>query len=313
MTPAERARVFAGADGLRAGWSLVLYLLLMAAAVFGIATFMPPGGNTTGTLTAKDVALQALPQAAALGIAALIMRRVERRSLAAYGLRRAHAVADFAIGLVTGAAMAGLLVAVLWGAGGLAFRGVALHGTAAATAAGAWLGAMLLLAFVEEFWFRGYLQFTLARGLTGVVRAVRPGLARPNVLGFWLAAAVFSGLFFVLSHSVIAGETRLGVASVAMAGFVFAYGLYRTGALWWSIGFHAAWNWSESCLYGVNDSGSGAQDVVLSFQPHGAAWLSGGSAGPEGSVLVFPVLLATVAPIHALFRRRVTSAASDRR
>jgi hypothetical protein len=40
---------------------------------------------------------------------------------------------------------------------------------------------------------------------------------------------------------------------------------------------------------------------------------AGGSAGPEGSVLVFPVLLATVAPIHALFRRRVTSAASDRR
>jgi membrane protease YdiL (CAAX protease family) len=301
----QRARrIFVGTDGLRAGWSLALYFLLMAIAILLIAVLVPPDNDPNGVLTARGVFLGAVPQAVALCVLALVMARIERRPLARYGLRRAHAVPDFAIGLGVGLAAISLLVAALWLAGGLVFHGVALGGFAALAASSAWIGAMLLVAFVEEFWFRGYLQFTLARGVAGAIRARWPGLQAAGTIGFWSAAAIFSGLFFVLAHSTIGGETVLGIASVAMAGFVFVFGLYRSGALWWSIGFHAAWDWGETCLYGVSDSGSRAQGYLLSLQPHGPAWLSGGSAGPEGSLLVFPALLLAAACIQLLFHRR---------
>ena len=32
---------------------------------------------------------------------------------------------------------------------------------------------------------------------------------------------------------------------------VFCLSLWRTGSLWWAVGFHAAWDWAQSFLYGV--------------------------------------------------------------
>jgi hypothetical protein len=70
---------------------------------------------------------------------------------------------------------------------------------------------------------------------------------------------------------------------------VFCLSLWRTGSLWWAIGFHAAWDWSQSFLYGVADSGLMAQHHLLATHPVGKPILSGGATGPEGSIFIVAV------------------------
>ena len=78
---------------------------------------------------------------------------------------------------------------------------------------------------------------------------------------------------------------------------VFCLSLWRTGSLWWAIGFHAAWDWAESFLYGVSDSGTVIQNHLLNTHPLGRPIYSGGLTGPEGSLLVLPILALTAAVI----------------
>ena len=62
------------------------------------------------------------------------------------------------------------------------------------------------------------------------------------------------------------------------------------GNLWFAVGFHAAWDWGETFFYSVPDSGMVSPGHLLSSSLRGADWLSGGSVGPEGSVLCFVVI-----------------------
>ena len=99
---------------------------------------------------------------------------------------------------------------------------------------------------------------------------------------------------FFFSHIHNAGETATGLAAVFLAGVVFSYALWRTGSLWWGIGAHMAWDWTQSFLFGVPDSGILSAGRLFQTHAMGPAWLSGGVDGPEGSVLVIPALLLLV-------------------
>lgn len=76
-----------------------------------------------------------------------------------------------------------------------------------------------------------------------------------------------------------------------VTGILFSYALWRTGSLWWGIGMHMTWDWSQSFLYGVPDSGLLSIGRLFQTHPTGNPLLSGGPAGPEGSLLAWPVLL----------------------
>ena len=105
-----------------------------------------------------------------------------------------------------------------------------------------------------------------------------------RAIAFWAAAVVMSCLFGA-GHLFNPGETAPGIAAVFLAGMVFSYALWHTGSLWWAIGFHMAWDWAQSFLYGVPDSGFLSAGRLLKTHPMGNPLLSGGTTGPEGSVL----------------------------
>ena len=71
---------------------------------------------------------------------------------------------------------------------------------------------------------------------------------------------------------------------------VFCFSLWRTGSLWWAIGFHTSWDWGQTFLYGVADSGLMVQHHLLATHPVGKPILSGGTTGPEGSIFILAVL-----------------------
>ncbi len=302
--------VLVGADGLRAGWSLLLFLLV----AYALERTAVPAMRHFHLLPTKgaDVARQMTPAVtfwgdsisfAAVALAALAMSVVERRRFAAYGLG-ARRLWEFAAGVLTGLVLLSALVGTLHGVHALAFDDEALRGTAAIASGLRWAGAFLGVGLFEEFATRGYIQFTVARGVAGVVRAVRPAFRHAGVVGFWVAALLFSAGLFMYGHLGNPGETVWGITAVGVAGLMFAYSLWWTGSLWWAVGMHAAWDWAQTCLYGTADSGLRAVGHVLTTHAEGPAWLSGASTGPEGSVLVLPTLLLAGVVVRVTMPRR---------
>lgn len=224
-------------------------------------------------------------QLGAVAIATAALAAIERRPLFSFGLQGDARARRFFGGLVCGIVAISVLVLTLRQAGFLHLDAPTLQGGRAVGAGVIWAVIFLMTGVFEETLLRGYLQYTLTRWL-----------------GFWWGALLLSALFGAM-HGIGPGETPVGLVVAMLFGLVFCLSLWYTGSLWWAIGFHAAWDWGESFLYGASDSGRLVQDVLFTSHPAGNALLSGGVTGPEGSVLVFAVL-AIVAIVIRLWWRR---------
>jgi membrane protease YdiL (CAAX protease family) len=112
-----------------------------------------------------------------------------------------------------------------------------------------WGIGFLLVALFEETFLRGYLQYTLTRGLSVLYRPFFTS-QRANASGFWTAAHVLCSVFG-FGHSRNLGESPFGLVAVGLFGLTFIFSLWRTSSLWWAIGAHTSWNWAQSFLYGV--------------------------------------------------------------
>ena len=304
-------RLFFGDDGLRAGWSMLLFVLILAAigvtatAIIRHWHLIPRTAmDRTAAMRPKGTIISDGLQFLAFASAASIMSLIERRPFSRYGLPGKRALQDVAAGLLWGFLCLSLLAGTLVLTHSLAFDGLAIHGAEAATSGAQWLAAFFCVGLAEEFFTRGYIQHTVSRGVAGITRALDPHNRHPHAWGFWVSAFLFSACLFMLGHIGNPGETVPGILAVGLAGMTFAFSLWRTGSLWWAIGFHATWDWSQSYLYGVHDSGIAAAGHLLNSHPIGSTLLSGGDTGPEGSIFVLPTFLVIGAVIHYTLPRR---------
>jgi membrane protease YdiL (CAAX protease family) len=311
--PSTTRRLFFGPFGLRAGWSLLLYLAIVTAIIAGVQVgqkeYKAHHPQAVSQTTAKlDPSAPMKLQPAIIGegssflvflLVAWIMSRIERRPFSAFGLGGPHALSRFFTGAAWGVAALSLLVGALWALHLIAFDAQLDHGAEILRFGAAQLLLFLSVGLVEEYLFRGYLQFTLTRGLVSLGNLISRPHAR--TIAFWIAALFTSALFFA-AHLGNSGESALGLVIVFLVGVVFLAALWRTGSLWWAIGFHTAWDWSQSFLYGVPDSGQFAEGRLFSTHPLGNPLLSGGTDGPEGSVLCIPILLLVILVLVFLTR-----------
>ena len=269
--PSYAHTLFLGPDGLRSGWGFAFYVLmffLLQRLLVDMASSRDFGASGLWSM----MLVESCNLVAAM-IPALVLRRVERRPWRVYGLPGKQAFGRlFWIGALWGFAGISVLLFALYGLHAFAFGHLVLHGARVVRFATFWAAMFLLVGLFEEFLLRGYTQFTLARGI-----------------GFWPGALVLSSAFGLI-HLRNGGEQWRGLLAAAFIGFFFCLTLRRTGNLWFAVGFHAAWDWGETFVYSVPDSGMVAPGHLLSSSRRGADWLSGGSVGPEGSVLCFVVI-----------------------
>jgi membrane protease YdiL (CAAX protease family) len=264
-------KIFIGPDGLRPIWRFALYLLLYLGLRFILRLLiyyaLPPMGRLWFQITVElGFAIIALTPA-------LVMSQIENRPIGIYGLPWRNAFGrQFWMGGLWGIISLSILLLALRGTHVFDFGGLALHGVRVLKFALFWAVFFLIVAFYEEFFTRGYAQFTLTQAV-----------------GFWQAAVLLSASFGVL-HLDNPGESSVGILGAVLIGFFFCLTLRRTGNLWFAIGFHAAWDWGESYFYSVPDSGEIAPGHLLHSSLHGPNWLTGGSVGPEGSVFLFVLL-----------------------
>lgn len=283
--PSYARTLFLGPNGLRPGWGLAFYVLsfLILQRIFVDIAFARDFGYSGlwSSLLAEFGSLLAA------FIPALVLARVEQRPWKFYGLPTRSAFGRlFWAGALWGFLAISLLIGALYGFHSFSFGHLVLHGARMTKFAIFWAVFFILVGLFEEFLLRGYSQFTLARAM-----------------GFWPAALALSCAFGLI-HLKNDREQWPGLLAAAFIGLFFCLTLRRTGNLWFAVGFHASWDWGETFFYSVPDSGMMSPGHLLSSTLHGPAWLSGGSVGPEGSVLCF-VLIAVVWMVFAkLYRGR---------
>ena len=282
-------RVFVGKQGIRAGWSIGIFFLLMGVftAMFIMPTIYLLEKNHLSMKEVQPLQTCAGDLAAFLGLlaATMVMARIEHKPLIFYGLEGTRRIIRFLYGLFCGVIALSILVGVLNLSGLLVFDGQQIFGKTAVIYAIGWGIAFLLVGLYEEYLMRGYMQVALARSI-----------------GFWWSALVFSLLFGCI-HIMNKGESPAGIVSAVLVGFVFCISLWYLKTLWWAIGFHASWDWAESYLWGTADSGRVAQGHLFAVHPQGNILLSGGATGPEGSLLVIPLLLIIAALMWLVWGR----------
>jgi membrane protease YdiL (CAAX protease family) len=282
------ARIFLNEEGLRSGWRLLIYAFFVSLLGFG-------GGIVLQDFFVRSRSISFLSYSFGYEVfcftvvfgAALIMAQIEHRSPAIYGLPLRGAFGKlFWQGCLLGMIEVSALVGLIAACGGYSFGGLALHGGALLRWGILWAVFFICVGLFEEFLFRGYTQYTLADGI-----------------GFWPAAILLS-LLFGRVHLGNEGETPAGVAGVVLIGLIFAFALRRTGNLWLVVGWHASFDFGETFLYSVPNSGNVFQGHLSNATLHGAPWKTGGSAGPEASVFSFLTMGLLALAIHFLYPAR---------
>jgi hypothetical protein len=97
-------------------------------------------------------------------------------------------------------------------------------------------------------------------------------------------------------------ETWIGGVTTFLASMAYCVSLRLTGDLWFAIGLHAGWDWTETYLFGVSDSGFPAPGHLLHTTLAGSKWMTGGTVGPEGSIIEIFIALVVIVLIYLRFR-----------
>ncbi len=281
---------FKPADGWK-GRAIGIFHFLCFAVLVGVLLF--GFGLAVRYLAPHNKAFMGLSLAGELIFAACalsityIMAKATGRKLTRYGFGGRNRVRNFVIGAICGLALLAALLEGLKYLGVLAFGSPTVDVASTAYYAALYAVLFLTVGASEEITFRGYALVSLSRAFS-----------------FWPAAILLGVLFGAAHLGNGAKEGAIGALTAGLFGVVLAYSFFKTGSLWLAFGLHAGWDYAESFIFGVSDSGLPALPGAI-FHPtiHGPDWLTGGTVGPEGSVLVLAPLLAMVA-LSWILRRR---------
>ncbi|WP_404289650.1 lysostaphin resistance A-like protein [Glutamicibacter arilaitensis] len=207
-------------------------------------------------------------------------RRVERRKVEEFPSH--HGVRHLLLGMGIGVLMSGATVGIL-----ALFGAYTITGWGSIAGMLAVAGMMCAIAVSEEVFFRGVV-FRLLRGRWGT----------------GLALAV-SAIIFGLVHLVNPDASLWGAFAIMIeAGIMLGAAFLATGSLWLAVGVHFGWNFATTGLFGSVTSGSEARDSLVTAVTSGPDWLTGGSFGPEASIIAILVCSIATVLFLAMARRR---------
>lgn len=255
-------------------------LVLLGGALFVMMGFSNSFMEQFAATPLAALAVVAAMAAGGLALYVAFVRLVEGRpanELAVPALRR-----ELGIGLVIGSGLYALSVLILMMLGAYRIDGLnpwtfMLPAMAMALSSG----------IFEELLFRGVL-----------FRIVEESL------GSWISLLVSSFVFGFL-HLINPAATVMGALFISIeAGLLLAAAYMVTRRLWMSMGFHMAWNYTQSGIFSGIVSGSDNDPGLITATIEGPVALTGGSFGLESSVVAFLICTATGVVLLALAIRR---------
>lgn len=277
---------------LRAGWRLLLQLLLLAIlsgvgfvlagvalSALGKGPSSPTTVNAVATVTTLLVMLLSIW---------LTGRYLDRRRFADFGLHwRPSWWLDFAFGLSVGALLMFLIFLVEWAAGWVTIVGAFRTASPTIPFGRAILEPVLLFFCVgiyEELFSRGYQLKNLAEGLNGLW-----GLGYRGAI---ILATLISATIFGLLHAGNPNATWVSTFNIFLAGLFLAVGYLLTGELAISIGLHMGWNFFQGNVFGFPVSGTDANATTfIAIRQGGNPLITGGAFGPEAGLIGIAALI----------------------
>lgn len=213
----------------------------------------------------------------------LLFKLLYRRSTRELGLTSKKRIPTFLYGLVGGfLAIASMLVILVI--------------TTQATVTDISIERLLSLSMVAQF--LSVCVFVFSEELTArgfFMTALKT--TRNRLLILLIPATIFA-----LLHLMNGGVTAFSLTNTFLVGVLFGYMFIKSGTLWLPVGFHIAWNFFIGDVFGMVVSEGTRVSSVLSVQMGTSTFWTGGSAGPEGSVLCTLVLLAALLAVRILVK-----------
>ncbi|MCH4824408.1 CPBP family intramembrane metalloprotease [Gramella lutea] len=218
----------------------------------------------------------------------LCRKFLDKKTFKSLGLKlNKKAVRDLFFGFLLSFFMSALFFALLVGLGFIEFEGVSFQKLnfnssfnfiqfMSVITIGS-LSLMLLehifVGYWEELVFRGYLFQNMIEGI---------GLG---------ISIVITCIIYGLIHFMNPNATILSSLIIVAFGFLRIYGYLSTKMLWLSMGMHIGWNFFQGPVFGFAASGHKKETLLNHNFLSGKDYLTGGEFGPEGSILIIPILI----------------------
>lgn len=263
---------------LRAGWRLLLHFIGLILVMIGaglLASQMPSRAVAGTTYAVLYVAFS-------LGLTWLLARFIDRRRFAAYGFRLSGGWwLDFVFGLVLGAVLMSGIVAAMIYAGWATLDEVSVTnlGVPIVLAFGVQLATMIAVGINEELAFRGYQLKNLSEGFS------RFGAKAAVIIALIISSSIFGLAHLGNELGGGARTTELALLNLILAGLMLAVPFLLTGDLAIPIGVHITWNLFQGPVFGLAVSGMQDETRLVTVQPTGPEFWTGGDYGAEGGLL----------------------------
>ncbi len=178
-----------------------------------------------------------------------------------------HIFAHYGLGFLFGFLMMSCTVAVMFLTGQITFTGFSLN----MSGLGAFLFNLLMWfpqGASEELMFRGFM-------ITSFNKRFKPA-----------AGIIASSLMFSAFHSLNSGYTPLASVNLVLIALLFALIFMLTGDIWMTSAMHTAWNLTQGNIYGLQVSGNGAANSIVTaiYGDNASSLITGGAFGPEGGL-----------------------------
>ncbi|MGD9486429.1 MAG: lysostaphin resistance A-like protein [Calditrichaceae bacterium] len=288
---------------LRAGWRILIFIMmfwLFSAMILAIKPLLGEISKKEFLENYSIVILSILAIGASIAVP-LARRLLDKRSFVSLGLKiDKSATQDIVFGFFLSGLMAGLVFSLMIILGLIEYNGIKVGNSHELNDQSSYfvrfmsvisIGSLsillletILVGYWEELVFRGYLFQNMIAGM-----------------GMKLAIAI-SCLIYGLIHSTNPNAGLLSSSIIVLFGLLRIYGYLATKMLWLSIGMHIGWNFFQGPIFGYAASGH-KKATLIDQTATSPDWLSGGAFGPEGSVIVIPIIILALLIIRWWSRR----------
>lgn len=288
---------------LRAGWRILIFLLLFLGFSTLIFAIRPLLGDITKREFLENYSIiVVMVLAAGASLMVLVSRKLlDKKTFVSLGLTwNKRALYDLLFGFFLSGLMAGLIFLVLALFGFIKFEGfndlkrfepqegafdfVHFMSLLSLASIAVLLVEHILVGYWEELVFRGYLFQNMVEGMGNKI------------------AIIISCIIYGLIHAANPNAGILSSLIIVLFGFLRIYGYLLTNMLWLSMGMHMGWNFFQGPVFGFHASGH-EMITVIKQADLGPGYLSGGDFGPEGSLLIIPIIFLALW-IMRLYSRR---------
>ncbi|SET42986.1 hypothetical protein SAMN05660297_02394 [Natronincola peptidivorans] len=221
-------------------------------------------------------------------VAIFAVKKIEKWELSAIGFKNPkNQLRQLLMGSILGSCCFIAIIIVLWLLNGVAITNSLMEPSFSSVNIYAILIFSIFPGIGEEVLFRGYFLKLLS-----------------NSVGTTFAIGLTS-IFFSIVHGANDGYSIIAFVNLFLFSLFLSFTTIITKNIWTAVCFHIAWNFFQGSVFSMSISGSNASGIYL-VEVIGKDWITGGSFGVEGGLIVTAILCLLVIGTFIKYNSRLS-------